>query len=134
MLLLFDVSYLFFVLQNSTRKLSNKFDITIPTKTPQNNQTNKQITKIIYATKTKKKKKEKLYFRHVRVNSFDHPAELTLKQFYDNTMTNLKSNSLKLWVKPLKQLAHEQMRQNTSIRATKKNKIWFVNCCKNNCI
>lgn len=120
MLLLFDVSYLFFVLQNSTRKLSNKFDITIPTKTPQNNQTNKQITKIIYATKTKKKKKEKLYFRHVRVNSFVHPAELTLKQFYDNTMTNLKSNSLKLWVKPLKKLVHEQMRQNTSIRATKK--------------
>lgn len=57
-LLLFDVSYLFFVLQNSTQKLSDKFDITIPTKTPQNNQTNKQITKIIYATKTKKKKKK----------------------------------------------------------------------------
>lgn len=39
-----------------------------------------------------KKKKRKLYFRHVRVISFDHPAELTLQQFYDNTMTNLKSN------------------------------------------
>lgn len=79
----------------------------------------------------KLKKKRKLYFRHVRAISFDHPAELTLQQFYDNTMTNLKSNVLKLLVKPLSHLAQKQ--QNT-IRTIKKKKIWFVNFCKNNCI
>lgn len=121
-LLLFDVSYFFFykiVLGNFQTNSTSPPPTTLPLQ-KKNNQTNNKN----HICHNNSKKRRKLYFRHVRVISFDHPAELTLQQFYDNTMTNLKSNDLKLLVKPLSHLAQKQ--QNT-FRATKK-KIWFVNC------